>query len=72
LTCEDTPENARLFLWHSLGVNDQFQGTGYTQTQPDNGVDEYLMPSRDLTEFPDAVVIELDVRAATSAERTSS
>lgn len=31
LSAEDTPENARLFLWHSLGVNDQFTGTGWTR-----------------------------------------
>lgn len=60
LTCEDTAENARLFLWHSLGVNDQFTGNGYTKG-PD-GVDEYLLPNRYLAELPGAVVLELSVR----------
>ena len=62
LACEDTPENARLFLWHSLGVNEEFTGTGYTK-EPDGsqGVEEYLLPNCTLAELPDYRLIELAV-----------
>jgi hypothetical protein len=57
LACEDTAVNARLFLWHSLGVNDQFTGTGYTT----GGVDEYLMPNLPLAEVREYKLIDLHV-----------
>ena len=59
---EDTSANARLFLWHSLGVNDQFTGNGYTKG-PDGTpeVEEYLVPNCRLADLPDVVLIDLDV-----------
>jgi hypothetical protein len=54
----DTCENARLFPWHSLGVNDLFTGSG---TSPDTGFDEYLRPVCDLSDLPGHVTIPLNV-----------
>lgn len=62
---ETTPENARLFLWHTLGINERFTGSGRTQ-HPDgsDGGDEYLVPNRPLAEFGEYAVIPLEVDAA--------
>ncbi|MCZ7652546.1 MAG: hypothetical protein M5U13_15795 [Thermoanaerobaculia bacterium] len=62
---EATPDNARLFLWHTLGLNERFTGTGRTQ-RPDgsDGGAEYLVPNRPLTEFGEYRVIPLEVTPA--------
>lgn len=62
---EDTPLNARLFLWHSLGMNDLFKGDGLT-VGPDGspGVDEYLAQNRPISQIPGAVLIDLDVASS--------
>lgn len=61
---EATPENARLFLWHTLGINERFTGSGRTQ-HPDgsDGGEEYLVPNRPLVEFGEYAVIPLEVHA---------
>lgn len=62
LANDDTPQNARLFLWHSLGANEQFIGTGYTRGPDSNeNVEEFLMPNRNLSDIPHCQVIDLDV-----------
>ena len=60
--CPDTPENARLFLWHTLGINHRFTGSGRTMN-PDGseGFAEYLMPNRSLADFPGYRAIPLEV-----------
>jgi hypothetical protein len=59
---DDTPANGRLFLWHSLGVNNQFTGDGFT-AGPDGTprVEEYLVPNGRLADFPDVVLLDLEV-----------
>ncbi len=57
LACEDTAVNARLFLWHSLGVSEQFTGTGYTT----GGADEYLVPNQTFADMSSYTLIELHV-----------
>lgn len=60
LTCNDTPENARLFLWHALGMNEQFTGYGYTLKPDGNrGLSEYVMPNRILSGLPGCILIDL-------------
>jgi len=56
---KDAPDDAvyaRAFLWHSLGLNEHFQGDGYSE----EGVPEYLVANVDLNE--DFTVVPLDVR----------
>jgi hypothetical protein len=58
---EDTAPNARLFLWHALGLNDNYAGKGYTQDDDGRrGLSEYLVPNRPLSELG-AVLVDLGV-----------
>ncbi|MCB0335426.1 MAG: hypothetical protein KDD62_03950 [Bdellovibrionales bacterium] len=57
MTCDDTALNARLFLWHSLGMNHLYQGNGYTR----GGGKEYLTQNKSLAEIRDCVLIDLQV-----------
>jgi hypothetical protein len=41
LSADDTVANARVFLWHSMGMNEHFQGDGRTT----GGLSEYLAPN---------------------------
>ena len=61
-TCADTAENARLFLWHTLGLNQHFKGDGWA-TDPLTGerVKEYLTANVPLSEIVGHRVIALDV-----------
>lgn len=61
-TCSDTAVNARLFLWHTLGLNQHFQGDGWA-TDPLTGerVEEYLTANVSLSEIVGHRVIALDV-----------
>lgn len=62
-TCLDTAANARLFLWHTLGLNHHFTGDGWA-TDPLTGVriEEYLTANVPLAEIPGHRVIALDVQ----------
>ena len=43
LTCKNTAANARLFLWHSLGLNQHFVGDGWaTDPKTKQRAEEYL------------------------------
>jgi hypothetical protein len=55
LTADDTAEHARVFLWHSLGMNEDFNGTGRKR----DGTHEYLAENIELG--PDARVLEVRV-----------
>jgi len=63
-TCPDTAANARLFLWHSLGLNQLFVGDGWA-TDPLTGkrVEEYLTANIPLAAVAGHRVIELHVSA---------
>lgn len=68
LAASDTAQNARLFLWHSVGLNDQYTGDGWT-SGTEARVDEYLTLNVPLAEIPGHRVIDLpiserDVRSA--------
>lgn len=69
LAASDTCENARLFLWHSLGVNDLFTGTGMSR---ETGFDEYLRPACRLSELAEYVSIPLEVSLATGGPTRSA
>jgi hypothetical protein len=56
LEIEDTAQHARVFLWHSLGLNAEFRGDGIAPGG--EFAREYLTMNRDLG--PDDVVIPLD------------
>ncbi len=62
--CPDTAVNARLFLWHWLGLNEQFVGDGLTR-DPLSGarIEEFLTGNVALAELPDHRVIDLHVAA---------
>lgn len=62
---DDTLENARLFLLHSLGVNDLYDGTG-TTGYANIRSGEYLVPNRSLVEFPNRAEVDLSPGASTS------
>ena len=63
LAVADTPESGWLFLWHSVGVNDLYTGTGFSRgADGGRGHTEYLAPNVRLPELGDVAVIELDVR----------
>lgn len=59
---DDTAENARLFLWHTLGLNQHFKGDGWA-TDPLTGerVEEYLTANVPLRGIVGHRVIALDV-----------
>ena len=61
----DTPANAWLFLWHSVGVNDLYTGAGYCRSVGGHdGIREYLAPNARVAELGASVsLIELDVQA---------
>lgn len=64
LTCQDTALNARLFLWHALGLNQLFVGDGWA-TDPLTGgrVEEYLTGNVPLASVADHYLIDLHVSA---------
>lgn len=63
LAAADTPANAWLFLWHSVGVNDLYTGTGFSRgADGGRGHTEYLAPNVRVAELGDLALIELDVR----------
>jgi len=63
LAGEDNALNARLFLWHSLGINDQYTGTGYTKPpNGERGAEEYLIENTLISQISEARVIDLEVR----------
>jgi hypothetical protein len=57
LAVEDTLENARLFLLHSVGVNEHYKGDGLT----DGGHTEYLVRNVRLAELEEYALIPLTV-----------
>lgn len=62
LVCDDTAQNARLFLWHSLGMNNQYVGDGYTAASSHSlRLDEYLTANVPLETIPGVVMIDLPV-----------
>lgn len=63
-TCEDTAINARLFLWHALGLNQHFAGDGWA-TDPLTGerVEEYLTANVPLATVEEHQFIDLRVSA---------
>jgi hypothetical protein len=63
LAGEDSALNARLFLWHSLGINDQYTGTGYTKPpNGERGAEEYLIENTLISQISEARVIDLEVQ----------
>ncbi len=65
IACEDTALNARLFLWHSLGLNGHIVGDGWA-TNPETGqrMEEHLTGNVPLASVPGHRSIDLDVRLA--------
>lgn len=43
---DDTLRNARLFLWHAMGLNHEFRGDGFTYNTGVRGFREYLTANR--------------------------
>ena len=65
LVCDDTAQNARLFLWHSLGMNEQYVGDGYTAALSSKfRLDEYLTANVPLQAIPGVVTIDLPIEPA--------
>jgi hypothetical protein len=56
LAAEPTLRNARLFLWHTLGANEDYLGTGVVP----NGFAEYLVPNVALRELGAHELIDLN------------
>lgn len=64
LTCPDTALNARLFLWHALGLNQLFAGDGWaTDPLTQQRVEEYLTGNVPLASVAGHRVIDLHVSA---------
>ena len=63
-TCADTAINARLFLWHALGLNQHFVGDGWA-ADPLTGkrVEEYLTANVQLATVAEHQSIDLRVSA---------
>lgn len=62
LVCDDTAQNARLFLWHSLGMNGQYVGDGYTAAPShDLRLDEYLTANVPLKTILGVAITDLSV-----------
>lgn len=59
LTREVTARDARLFLWHTLGVNQEFSGDGYTRNGELRGFREFLSRNLPLSQLQHAA-LELD------------
>ncbi|MGU3539673.1 hypothetical protein [Methylobacterium sp. A54F] len=60
--CSDTAANARVFLWHTLGLNQHFTGDGWaTDPLTRERVEEYLTANVPLAEIAGHRVIALDV-----------
>ena len=60
--CADTAQNARLFLRHSLGLNENYVGNGFTKPSADHPpIDEYLTTNVELATIPGVVEIDLHV-----------
>lgn len=58
----DTAENARLFLYFTVGLNNLFAGDGYTRDANGNkGIKEYLMANKPIAEIAGSKLIDLDV-----------
>ena len=62
--CADTVMNARLFLWHSLGLNQRFIGDGWAKN-PLTGVQiaEYLTANAPLAEVVGQRIFDLTMTA---------
>lgn len=55
-------EDAAVFLWHSLGLNDRFSGDGRCRKEDgEAGDEEFLAPNRLIADIPGRVVIPLQV-----------
>jgi len=67
--CEDTKVNARLFLWHSLGLNQHFKGDGWA-VDPLTGarVQEYLTANVMLAGIPEHRLIDLRLESSKIAQ----
>lgn len=62
LEAPDTARSARLFLWHSLGLNQLFVGDGYTRDEDGRqGEREYLVPNRKTGEIRGLVSCDLEL-----------
>lgn len=61
----DTPANAWVFLWHSVGLNDLYTGTGFCRAADGSrGHMEYLAPNARVADVgADVSLVELDVQA---------
>ena len=60
---EDTAENARLFLYFTVGLNNLFAGDGYTRDKDGKkGIKEYLMANRRIAEMQGAKLVDIDVK----------
>ncbi|TXN17264.1 hypothetical protein FV219_00485 [Methylobacterium sp. WL122] len=63
--CPDTAANARLFLWHTLGLNQHFVGDGWA-TDPltkDKRIEEYLTANVPLATVAGHQLIDLRISA---------
>lgn len=62
LACEDTVANARLFLWHSLRLNQHFVGDGWTiDPELKARVEEHLTGNVPLSSIPGHRIVNLDL-----------
>lgn len=59
----DTAENARLFLYFTVGLNNLFAGDGFTRDKDNKkGLKEYLLANKKISDMDGAVLIDIDVK----------
>lgn len=67
--CKGLAREIRAFLWHTMGLREQFTGEGHTQTDGgDEGVSEFIMLNRPIVELDHVLLnlsVELPVEAST-------
>jgi hypothetical protein len=58
----DTPENARLFLYFTVGLNNLFYGDGYTRDENGRkGIKEYLMANKPIVDIDGSKLVDIEV-----------
>jgi hypothetical protein len=59
---DNTAENARLFLYYTIGLNNLFAGDGWTRDEKGaKGIKEYLMANKKISEIAGVEVVDLVV-----------
>ncbi len=59
----DTAENARLFLYFTVGLNNLFAGDGWTRDKDDKkGMKEYLLANKKIADMEGAILVDIDAK----------